>query len=54
MLYYLEDTKGQILEECIFEAGAVSLWIAAAAATSYSVHDLPMLPSYIFYSMFGC
>src|SRR3984957_4578863 len=51
MLYYREDTKGQILEEGISEAGAVSSWVAAA--TSYSVHDLPMLPFYIYYSMFG-
>jgi pyruvate dehydrogenase E1 component len=51
MLYYREDVKGQILEEGISEAGAVSSWIAAA--TSYSVHDLPMLPFYIYYSMFG-
>ncbi len=51
MLYYREDTGGQILEESISEAGAVSSWVAAA--TSYSVHDLPMLPFYIYYSMFG-
>ncbi|MCX4149993.1 MULTISPECIES: alpha-ketoglutarate dehydrogenase [Paraburkholderia] len=51
MLYYREDTGGQILEEGISEAGAVSSWIAAA--TSYTVHDLPMLPFYIYYSMFG-
>jgi pyruvate dehydrogenase E1 component len=51
MLYYREDTQGQILEEGISEAGAVSSWISAA--TSYSVHDLPMLPFYIYYSMFG-
>ncbi|CAB3750854.1 alpha-ketoglutarate dehydrogenase [Paraburkholderia humisilvae] len=51
MLYYREDTRGQILEEGISEAGAVSSWISAA--TSYSVHDLPMLPFYIYYSMFG-
>ncbi|WP_087752384.1 alpha-ketoglutarate dehydrogenase [Paraburkholderia caledonica] len=51
ILYYREDTQGQILEEGISEAGAVSSWIAAA--TSYSVHDLPMLPFYIYYSMFG-
>jgi pyruvate dehydrogenase E1 component len=51
MLYYREDTSGQILEEGISEAGAVSSWVAAA--TSYSVHDLPMLPFYIYYSMFG-
>ncbi|WP_186102964.1 alpha-ketoglutarate dehydrogenase [Burkholderia gladioli] len=51
MLYYRESTSGQILEEGISEAGAISSWIAAA--TSYSVHDLPMLPFYIYYSMFG-
>jgi pyruvate dehydrogenase E1 component len=51
MLYYREDTRGQILEEGISEAGAVSSWIAAA--TSYSVHDTQMLPFYIYYSMFG-
>jgi pyruvate dehydrogenase E1 component len=51
MLYYREDVAGQILEEGICEAAAMSSWIAAA--TSYSVHDLPMLPFYIFYSMFG-
>ncbi|MCI3208008.1 pyruvate dehydrogenase (acetyl-transferring), homodimeric type [Pandoraea capi] len=51
MLYYREDIDGQILEEGISEAGAVSSWIAAA--TSYSVHNLPMLPFYIYYSMFG-
>ena len=51
MLYYKEAKDGQILEEGITEAGAISSWIAAA--TSYSVHGLPMLPFYIFYSMFG-
>jgi pyruvate dehydrogenase E1 component len=51
MLYYREDTRGQILEEGISEAGAISSWIAAA--TSYSTHDVPMLPVYIYYSMFG-
>ncbi|RQR24093.1 MULTISPECIES: alpha-ketoglutarate dehydrogenase [unclassified Burkholderia] len=51
MLYYREDTRGQILEEGISEAGAISSWIAAA--TAYSVHDLQMLPFYIYYSMFG-
>ncbi|MBU9693203.1 alpha-ketoglutarate dehydrogenase [Burkholderia multivorans] len=51
MLYYREDKSGQILEEGISEAGAISSWIAAA--TSYSVHDLAMLPCYIYYSMFG-
>ena len=51
ILYYRESKTGQILEEGISEAAAISSWIAAA--TSYSVHDLPMLPFYIFYSMFG-
>ncbi|MGM3277068.1 alpha-ketoglutarate dehydrogenase [Ralstonia sp. 24A2] len=51
MLYYREETGGQILEEGISEAGAISSWIAAA--TAYSTHDLPMLPFYIYYSMFG-
>ncbi|SFO88178.1 alpha-ketoglutarate dehydrogenase [Ralstonia sp. NFACC01] len=51
MLYYREDTSGQILEEGISEAGAISSWIAAA--TAYSTCDLPMLPFYIYYSMFG-
>jgi pyruvate dehydrogenase E1 component len=51
MLAYREARSGQILEEGISEAAAISSWIAAA--TSYSVHDLPMLPFYIYYSMFG-
>jgi pyruvate dehydrogenase E1 component len=51
MLYYREAADGQLLEEGINEAGALSSWIAAA--TSYSVHGLPMLPVYIYYSMFG-
>ncbi len=51
ILYYKEDEKGQILEEGINEAGAFSAWLAAA--TSYSVSDYPMVPFYIFYSMFG-
>ena len=51
MLYYRETRDGQLLEEGINEAGAMSSWIAAA--TSYSVHGLPMLPVYIYYSMFG-
>ena len=51
MLYYREDKTGQILEEGITEAGAVSAW--TAAATSYSTHGLAMLPFYIYYSMFG-
>jgi pyruvate dehydrogenase E1 component len=51
IMYYKEDEKGQILEEGINEAGAFSAWLAAA--TSYSVSDYPMVPFYIFYSMFG-
>ena len=51
ILYYKEDDQGQILEEGINEAGAFSAWLAAA--TSYSVSDFPMVPFYIFYSMFG-
>ncbi len=51
MLYYRETRDGQLLEEGINEAGAMSSWISAA--TSYSVHGLPMLPVYIYYSMFG-
>jgi pyruvate dehydrogenase E1 component len=51
LLYYKEAKDGQILEEGINEAGAMSSWIAAA--TSYSTHGVPMLPFYIFYSMFG-
>lgn len=48
---YREDEKGQILEEGITEAGAISSWIAAA--TSYANHGVSMIPVYIFYSMFG-
>src|SRR5690625_5488240 len=51
LLAYHESVNGQILEEGITEAGALSSW--TAAATSYSVHGLAMLPFYIFYSMFG-
>lgn len=51
MLSYKEERSGQILEEGISEAGALSSW--TAAATSYSTHGLSMLPFYIFYSMFG-
>jgi pyruvate dehydrogenase E1 component len=51
MLSYREAVDGQLLEEGISEAGAISSWIAAA--TSYSVHGLAMLPVYIYYSMFG-
>ena len=48
---YREDEKGQILEEGITEAGAISSWVAAA--TSYANHGVTMIPVYIFYSMFG-
>ena len=51
ILSYREALDGQILEEGISEAGAVSSWVAAA--TSYSAHGLAMLPFYIYYSMFG-
>jgi pyruvate dehydrogenase E1 component len=51
LLYYREAKNGQILEEGITEAGALSSWLAAA--TSYSTHGLPMLPFYIYYSIFG-
>ncbi|NIB44033.1 alpha-ketoglutarate dehydrogenase [Pseudomaricurvus alkylphenolicus] len=51
ILSYREARDGQILEEGISEAGAISSW--AAAATSYSVHGISMLPFYIYYSMFG-
>ena len=51
LMFYKEDKKGQILQEGINEAGAMSSWIAAG--TSYSNHDVPMIPFYIFYSMFG-
>jgi pyruvate dehydrogenase E1 component len=51
VMYYREDKAGQILEEGITEAGAISSWIAAA--TSYSHSNLAMVPFYIFYSMFG-
>jgi len=51
LMFYREYQHGQILQEGINEAGAMSSWIAAA--TSYSTHNLPMIPFYIFYSMFG-
>ena len=51
LLYYKEAKNGQILEEGITEAGAISSWIAAA--TSYSTHGTTMLPFYVFYSCFG-
>jgi pyruvate dehydrogenase E1 component len=49
--FYKEAKNGQILEEGINEAGAIASWVAAG--TSYSTNGLPMLPFYIFYSMFG-
>jgi pyruvate dehydrogenase E1 component len=51
LMFYKEDQKGQILQEGINEAGAMSSWIAAG--TAYSNHDAQMLPVYVFYSMFG-
>ncbi len=51
LAWYKEDKSGQILEEGINEAGAFCSWMAAA--TSYSSSDYPMIPFYIFYSMFG-
>jgi len=51
LLYYREDKKGQVLQEGITEAGAMSSWIAAA--TAYANHGQAMIPFYIFYSMFG-
>jgi pyruvate dehydrogenase E1 component len=51
LLYYKEARNGQIIEEGINEAAAISSWIAAG--TSYSTHGVPMLPFYIFYSIFG-
>ena len=51
VMYYKEDKKGQMLEEGLTEAGAFSAWIALA--TAYSNYNCPMIPFYIFYSMFG-
>lgn len=51
VMFYKEDKNGQILEEGINEAGAMSSWIAAA--TAYSAHGVNMVPFYIYYSMFG-
>src|SRR5919112_2325025 len=51
LMYYKEDKTGQVLEEGINEAGAMSSWIAAA--TSYSTNGQAMIPFYIYYSMFG-
>jgi pyruvate dehydrogenase E1 component len=51
LMYYREDKSGQVLQEGINEAGAMSSWIAAAS--SYSTNNVPMIPFYIYYSMFG-
>ncbi|WP_439523239.1 pyruvate dehydrogenase (acetyl-transferring), homodimeric type [Marivita sp.] len=51
MMYYKESLDGQVLQEGINEAGAMADWIAAA--TSYSNHGVPMIPFFIYYSMFG-
>jgi pyruvate dehydrogenase E1 component len=51
LMYYKEDTHGQILQEGINEAGGLCSWIAAG--TAYSTHGISMIPFYIFYSMFG-
>ncbi|MFT7304978.1 MAG: pyruvate dehydrogenase E1 component [Candidatus Azotimanducaceae bacterium] len=51
IMYYREDKTGQVLEEGINEAGAFAAWLAAA--TSYSNNETPLIPFYIFYSMFG-
>jgi pyruvate dehydrogenase E1 component len=51
LMFYKEDQHGQILEEGITEAGSISSFIAAG--TSYSTHDVQMVPFYIYYSMFG-
>ena len=51
LMFYREDKKGQILEEGINEAGALCSWLAAA--TAYANHGVPMIPFYVYYSMFG-
>ncbi len=51
LMFYKESKTGQVLQEGINEAGAMADWIAAG--TAYSVHDVQMVPFYIFYSMFG-
>ncbi len=49
--YYREAIDGQVLQEGINEQGATASWLAAA--TSYSTNDLPMIPFFVYYSMFG-
>ena len=51
LMYYRESKDGQVLQEGINEGGAMSSWVVAA--TSYSSNDVPMIPFYIYYSMFG-
>jgi pyruvate dehydrogenase E1 component len=51
LMFYREDKTGQVLQEGINEAGAMASWIAAA--TSYSTSNAPMIPFYVYYSMFG-
>jgi len=51
LMYYRESKDGQVLEEGITEAGSMASFIAAG--TSYSTHNQPMIPFYVFYSMFG-
>jgi pyruvate dehydrogenase E1 component len=51
LMFYKESTTGQVLQEGISEAGAMSSWIAAA--TSYANYGVPMVPFFIYYSMFG-
>jgi pyruvate dehydrogenase E1 component len=51
LMFYKEDKQGQILQEGLNEPGAMSSWISAA--TSYSSNNIPMIPFYIYYSMFG-
>jgi pyruvate dehydrogenase E1 component len=51
VMYYREVTDGQVLEEGINEGGAFAAWLAAA--TSYTNNDCPLVPFYVFYSMFG-
>ncbi|MDC6625418.1 pyruvate dehydrogenase (acetyl-transferring), homodimeric type, partial [Leclercia adecarboxylata] len=51
LMFYREDQSGQVLQQGISEPGAIASWMAAG--TSYSVSNVPMLPFYIYYSMFG-
>jgi len=51
LMYYREDTSGQVLQQGISEAGGMAAWMAAAS--SYAFQDVPMLPVFIYYSMFG-